>query len=54
MRQVCNEVYVLAFCRAAGCDYFVLNAICEVGDEAEQIEMMVRGILPKFPARAAR
>ena len=40
--------------RAAGCDYFVLNAICEVRDEAEQIEMMAREILPEFPARAAR
>ena len=38
--------------RAAGCNYFVLNAICEPRDEREQIEMMAREILPHFRAGA--
>ena len=35
-------------------DYFVLNAICEVPDEAEQIEMMAQEILPRFASGATR
>ncbi|MBI3029122.1 MAG: TIGR03619 family F420-dependent LLM class oxidoreductase [Candidatus Rokubacteria bacterium] len=32
----------------AGCRYFVLNAICEVPDEAEQLERLASDILPHF------
>lgn len=32
----------------AGCRHFVLNAICEVPDEAEQIELLASEILPYF------
>ncbi len=33
---------------AAGCRYFLLNAICELADEQEQIEIMASEILPHF------
>ncbi len=32
----------------AGCRHFVLNAICEVPDEAEQLELLASEILPYF------
>jgi alkanesulfonate monooxygenase SsuD/methylene tetrahydromethanopterin reductase-like flavin-dependent oxidoreductase (luciferase family) len=32
----------------AGCSYFVLNAICDAADEAEQIETYAAEIFPKF------
>ena len=32
----------------AGCTYFVLDAICDVADEARQIEMFAAELLPKF------
>jgi probable F420-dependent oxidoreductase len=32
----------------AGCTYFVLDAICDVADEAAQIETFAAEILPKF------
>jgi len=32
----------------AGCSYFVLNAICDAVDEAEQIETYAAEIFPKF------
>ena len=32
----------------AGCSYFALNAICDVADEAEQIETYAAEIFPKF------
>jgi probable F420-dependent oxidoreductase, Rv2161c family len=35
----------------AGCSYFVLNAICDVADEAEQIETYAAEIFPKFRGR---
>jgi probable F420-dependent oxidoreductase len=35
----------------AGCSYFVLNAICDAADEAEQIEMYAAEIFPKFRGR---
>ena len=31
-----------------GCTYFVLDAICEAPDEAQQIEMFAAELLPKF------
>jgi len=34
--------------RAAGCNYFVLNPICEMADEPDQIEAMAAEILPRF------
>ncbi|MBI2544862.1 MAG: TIGR03619 family F420-dependent LLM class oxidoreductase [Candidatus Rokubacteria bacterium] len=36
----------------AGCRYFVLNAICEVPDEAEQLEWLASEILPHFRKKA--
>ncbi len=35
----------------AGCTYFVLDAICEAVDEAQQIETFAAEILPKFRGR---
>jgi probable F420-dependent oxidoreductase len=35
----------------AGCSYFVLNAICDATDEAEQIETFAAEIFPKFRGR---
>ncbi len=32
----------------AGCRYFVLNACCEVPDEADQLELLASEILPHF------
>jgi alkanesulfonate monooxygenase SsuD/methylene tetrahydromethanopterin reductase-like flavin-dependent oxidoreductase (luciferase family) len=34
--------------RAAGCDYFLLNAICEPAEEREQLEIIGAEILPRF------
>ncbi len=34
--------------RAAGCDYFLLNAICEPSEEREQLETIAAEILPRF------
>jgi len=34
--------------RAAGCDYLVLNAICEPVDEAQQIEMLAAEVMPRL------
>jgi len=38
----------------SSCACLVLNAICEVPDEAEQIEMMAQEILPRFASGATR
>ena len=35
----------------AGCSYFVLNAICDAADEAEQIETYAVELFPKFRGR---
>ena len=35
----------------AGCSYFVLDAICDAADEAEQIERFAAEIFPKFQDR---
>ncbi len=35
----------------AGCSYFVLDAICDAVDEAQQIETFAAEILPKFRGR---
>ena len=35
----------------AGCRYFLLNAICDIPDEREQIEAMASEILPRFRRR---
>jgi probable F420-dependent oxidoreductase len=32
----------------AGCRHFILNAICEVPDEAEQLELLASEVLPHF------
>ncbi len=37
--------------RAAGCAYFLLNPICEVPEEREQIERIAADVLPRVPAR---
>jgi probable F420-dependent oxidoreductase len=34
--------------RAAGCDYFLLNAICDPAEEREQLEIIAAEILPRF------
>jgi len=36
----------------AGCRYFLLNAACEVPDEAEQLELLASEILPHFRREA--
>ena len=35
----------------AGCSYFVLDAICDAADEAEQIERFAADLFPKFQGR---
>ena len=32
----------------AGCRHFILNAICEVPDEVEQLELLASEVLPHF------
>ncbi len=34
--------------RAAGCQYFLMNAICEPPEEREQLEIIAAEILPRF------
>ena len=34
--------------RAAGCAYFLLNPICEVSDERDQLELIAAEVLPRF------
>jgi probable F420-dependent oxidoreductase len=36
---------------AAGCGYFVLNAICDPGDEGEQLEALAAEVVPHFRGR---
>jgi len=37
--------------RTAGCAYFLLNAICDVPEERDQLEQIAAEILPKLSAR---
>jgi probable F420-dependent oxidoreductase len=38
----------LAAFRAAGCEYFLLNAICEPAEEREQLETIAAEVLPRL------
>ena len=40
----------LADFSAAGCSYFLLNAICEPPEEREQLELIAAEVLPRLPA----
>ena len=37
--------------RAAGCRYFLLNAICDSADEGAQLERMATEVIPRFGTR---
>jgi probable F420-dependent oxidoreductase len=37
--------------RAAGCRYFLLNAICDSADEGPQLERMAAEVIPRFGTR---
>jgi hypothetical protein len=37
----------LARFRAAGCGYFVMDAICDLADEAAQLETIARDVVPR-------
>ena len=37
--------------RAAGCTYFLMDAICDAADERAQLEAIARDIIPRFRAR---
>ena len=37
--------------RAAGCRYFLLNAICDSADEGPQLEQMAAEVIPRFGTR---
>lgn len=37
--------------RAAGCRYFIMNAICEPSEERDQLETIAAEILPRFDRR---
>jgi alkanesulfonate monooxygenase SsuD/methylene tetrahydromethanopterin reductase-like flavin-dependent oxidoreductase (luciferase family) len=37
--------------RAAGCRYFLLNAICDSADEGLQLERMAAEVIPRFGTR---
>jgi probable F420-dependent oxidoreductase len=36
---------------AGGCNYFLMNAICDSADEREQLEMIAADIMPRFRGR---
>ena len=36
---------------AGGCNYFLMNAICDPADEREQLEMIAADIMPRFRGR---
>jgi probable F420-dependent oxidoreductase len=36
---------------AGGCNYFLMNAICDPSDEREQLEMIAADIMPRFRGR---
>ncbi|MCL6640906.1 MAG: hypothetical protein K6T92_05990 [Candidatus Rokubacteria bacterium] len=38
----------LAAFRAAGCEYFLLNAICEPAEERDQLEAIAADVLPRL------
>ena len=41
----------LARFRSAGCDYFLLNPICDLPEEREQLETIAADILPRLSSR---